>query len=359
MTLLPILAFSFVLSIVLILFSSQISFSPAERGRIVLLFAASLVYLAVFVFIGILVSSRPKTSVTSLVLSLFFWVFFVFLIPNASADFAASFVRVESRDNLDRVLADLDRQRDAAMRQAYKNHRIPEGLSCWYCNGSTDGRFETYGNDRVNFEFIRRQAEISVPIRLEYADRRWSLQKSYLDSLVRQARLGERLSLGSPAGVFRAVASAVCRSDLGSHLKRMDAAREYRETFICNLRAKNIFSSYAWITPADPSTFRTEDELVAMRTGGEFRTSQDYTEWREKQRDMWAAFQKLFTVKLPGDGPQDFPYLDVSDMLRFPDQPPGLFSGLEDSVLGVGVLIAEIVLLFYLGYVAFLWFDVR
>jgi ABC-type transport system involved in multi-copper enzyme maturation permease subunit len=360
LTLLPILAFSYLLSVVLILFSRNISFTAAEWGRIALLFAASLLYLTVFVFIGLLVSSRSRTSVTSLVLCLFLWVLFVFLVPNVSANFAESFVRTQSRDNLDRVLVDLNHEREEKISQACKAQGIPQGGSYWYYSGGVDGGVETYGNDRGTFEQVRRRAEISVPLSLQYADKRWALQKAYLDSLTRQARAADTLSLVSPAGVFRAIAAALCASDLGSHQKVMDRVRQYRETFVRYLEAKNIFSSFRWITPTAPESFLpTEDALIEKRTGGEFPTAQAFYAWASKQKDQWAAFRKLSKVKLPGDVPEDFPYLDVSDMPRFADQPIGLFSTLEDTVLSAGLLLVEIVLLFYIGYVAFLRFDVR
>jgi ABC-type transport system involved in multi-copper enzyme maturation permease subunit len=360
MTLLPILLFSFLLSVVLILLSRSIVFSAVEWGRIALLFAVSLLYLAVFVFLGFLVSSRSRTSVTSLVLCLFLWVVFIFLVPNLSANFAESFVRVESRDNLDRVLADLDRERGERTNQALKAQGVTENLSCWYCSSGLDGEFETYGNDRQTFDLMRRRAEISEPLRIQYADKRWALQKAYLDSLDHQAGVSERLSWISPAGIFRTLASAVCATDLDSHEALMDRTRQYREAFIRFLEAKRIFSSFRWITPAAPeSFFTTEDAAVEKRTGGEFKTAESFWSWAKQQKDQWAAFQKLGKVKIPGDGPADFPFLDISDMPRFSDQPQGVFSGLEASVFAIAMLAVEIVLLFYLGYVAFLRFDVR
>ena len=358
-TLLPILAFSFLLSAVLVLFSHNISFSAVAWGRIALLFVASLFYLAVFVFIGLLVSSRSRTSVTSLVLCLFLWVFFVFLVPNVSANFAESFVRVESRDNLDRVLSDIDKELGEKTNQAFKAQGIPEGWRCWWCSNGEDGYMETYGNARQEFELFRRRAMISEPLRVAYADKRWAVQKAYLDSLARQARAAEALSMISPTGIFRTIASAVCATDLRSYESRMDLTRQYREAFIRYLEGKNIFASFRWITPALPASFQTEDELMEKRTGGEFKTAQAFNVWAEHQKDRWASFQKLFKIKLPGDSPEDFPYLDVSDMPRFPDQPMGLFSGLDSSVLELGLLVIEVVFLFYLGYVAFLRFDVR
>ena len=359
LTLLPVIVFSFLLSGLLILFSRDISFSAGQWGRIALLFGASLVYLAVFVFIGLLVSTRSKSSVTSLVVCLFLWVLFVFIVPAVSANFAESFFGAASRDNLDRVLRDIDKERDAAISAAFKARGIPEGWSCWWCSSGDDGFMETYGNPGDEFEKFRLRASLAEPIRIDYADKKWAPEKAYLDGLARQARAAERLSFLSPTGLFRAVASAVCRTDLASHERHMDRTRQYRETFIRWLRGKEIFSSYRWITPTDPAAFRTEDELVEMRTGGEFKTAREYEDWAGRQTDARARWMKLSKVAIPGDRPDDFPYLDISDMPRFEVREGALLSGLESSAPWLGILLVEAVLLFYVGYVAFIRYDVR
>jgi len=358
-TLLPVLVFSFLLGAILVLFSRDFSFSAVEWGRIVLLFAASLLYLAIYVFLGLLVSARSQSSVTSLVLCLFLWVFSVFIIPGLSANFAESFVRVESRDNLDRVLKDNDRGREEQISQAFKAAGVPEGWNCFWCSGGVDGSIETYGNPRAEFENFRRRAALSEPIRIEGADKKWALQKAYLASLARQARAAEKLSWISPTGVFRTIAAAICRTDLGSHEHQMDVTRRYRETFVRWLQGKDIFSSYRWITPADPGSFMTEDQLVEKRTGGEFKTSREYEAWASQQKDFRSRWLKLSKVKLHGDGPEDFPFLDLSDMPRFEATSGGVLSGLETSVVIAGLLVVESVLLFYLGFIAFIRYDVR
>jgi len=358
-TVLPVLVFSFALSAVLVLFSRDVAFSAVDWGRIVLLFGLSLVYLAVFVFIGVLVSARSKSSVTSLVVCLFLWVLFVFILPVVAANFAESFVGAASRDNLDRVLRDIDKQRDEAISAAFKAQGIPEWVSCWWCSSGDDGDMETYGDNREEFENFRRRASVSEPIRLDYADRKWAAQKAYLDSLTRQARAAETLSLLCPAGIFRAVASAICRTDLAAHAGRLDRVRQYRESFVGWLKGKDIFKSYRWITPADPSTFKSEDELIRLRTGGEFKTEAEFQAWAAKQTDAWSRWTKLSTVKLHGDSPQDFPYLDISDMPRYQEPPGRLLVGLEPSVPKAGALLVAAVFLFALGYVAFIRFDVR
>ena len=60
-TVVPVLVFSFALSAVLVLVSRDVAFAAADWGRIVLLFGLSLIYLAVFIFIGVLVSARSRS----------------------------------------------------------------------------------------------------------------------------------------------------------------------------------------------------------------------------------------------------------------------------------------------------------
>jgi ABC-type transport system involved in multi-copper enzyme maturation permease subunit len=358
-TLLPILVFSFLLSSMLVLLSREVDFSAGEWGRIALLFALSLVYLAVFVFIGVLVSARSRSSVTSLVVCLFLWVLLVFIVPVVAANFAESFTGIASRDNLDRVLKDVDKAREEAIGRAFKAAGIPQGWSCWWCSSDEDGIMEVYGGSRSNYEDFRRRAEISEPLRIEYADKKWAAQQAYLDSLSRQADTAGALSLLSPAGAFRAVASEICRTDLASHARRMDRIRQYRESFIRWFQGKDIFRSFAWLTATDPETFMTEDQLVEKRTGGEFKTEREYDAWASGQKDFRARWSKLSAVKVVGDSPDDFPFLDISDMPRYQDRAGGLFSGLESSVLRLGLLAVTAVFLFALGYVAFLRYDVR
>jgi len=358
-TLLPVLVFSFLLSAVLILFSKNVFFSAVEWGRIGLLFAVSLLYLAVFIFIGLFISARSKTSVTSLVLCLFIWVFFVFIVPNLSAYFAESFVRVQSRENLNRMLENLDKEFGRVQSDRYKAQSISETYNASWRSSGDDGYIETYGNSRIEFEAQRRRSMISEPLRIDYADKKWTHQEAYLESLAHQARVAERLSAISPAGFFRIIAAAICATDMRSHEHEMDRVRQYREAFVRYLQNKNIFTSFRYITPAPPETFLTEDQLIEKKTGGEFKTVQAFDAWAAQQKDARAAWLKLSKNKIQGDQPSDFPYLDVSDMPGFQERSKSLFSGLENSILNIALLLIESILLFYIGYVAFIRYDVR
>lgn len=361
-TLLPVLLFTFLLGSIIVLLSPGVSFGGIEWTRIALVFAASLVYLSVFIFAGIFISARSRASVTSLVACLFVWVCFAFVVPNLTAYAAESFVRIQSRDNLMRVLADMDKAKDEQITNRSKTLPSPDWQMNWYSSGGPwggDGFTESYGCTKSLFEYKRQLAMFSEPLRIDYADKKWAAQREYLESLDRQARAAERISMISPAGVFRLIASALCSTDRRAHEADMDRTREYRETFVRYLRGKNIFSSFRWLTAARPESFKSADELVNLRSGGRFKSLAEYDSWRRGQKDFRAQWEVLYKVKIPGERADEHPSLVVSDMPSFRPRPRSLRLGLEGSVTGIGLLLIEAVFLFYLGFVAFLRYDVR
>lgn len=359
MTLLPIVVFCFLLGAVIVLASGDLAFSAVEWARLALLIAFSLVYLIVFILLGLFVSSRSRTSVTSLVVCLFFWVVLIFLVPNLASTFAESFIPVQSRDNLEAVLKDMDKGTSERIREAVRKLPSPDWNMNWYINGGDDGSRETYGCTASFFERQRREMALSEPMRLDNADRKWAPQKSYLDSLSRQALAAENLSLLSPAGIFRALATAACGTSRADQEKRLDDIRRYRETFIAWLKGKNIFERFEYITPTPPSAFRGADQIIEARTGGKFKTLAEYDAWAEKQTDFRSRFLILSTVKVAGENPDDYPFLNLADMPRFPARPASAAESLAGSAGRLGLLLFECALLFALAFVAFIRYDVR
>jgi ABC-type transport system involved in multi-copper enzyme maturation permease subunit len=364
LTLLPVLVFCFLLGAALILLSRVLTLSVLDWERLVVLTIVSLLYLTVFIFIGLLVSARSSTSISSLVICLLLWVLLVFLIPNLSGYFAESFVRVQSRDNLNRVLADLDKEMTAKLEEFAKTLPEPESsyftyIDYRYYHGGEDGLKEMYGCLRSIFQRERQLSAYSEPLRIDYAEKKWASQRAFLDSLDRQARIGNNLSMISPAGVFRIVASAICATDRRTHERILDSARRYRETFVDYLRGKDSFRSFSWITPTPPESFPTADAIVEKRTGGEFKTLKAYADWAVRQKDSFERYQKLQKVRVRGDQPSDYPYLNVNDMPAYAGNPISLLVVFESNIMRLGLLIIEGIFLFYLGYIAFIRYDVR
>jgi len=356
LTLLPIVLFCYILSFILILHSPNISFSAGDWGRIILLFLASLLYFTVFIFIGLLISARLKSSITSIIVCLFFWVFFVFIVPNLAIYMAESLKKVQSYDNLQYVLQDLDKEFQNKCDEYSKTLDAPDWRMNWNMDRNTDGRIIVSGNTKSMMEHYKKKHEFTEPLRIDYADKKWGLQKAYLDDLDEQRNFADMISLISPSEVFRLVSASLCRTDVTSHYRFMDRVRRYRDEFIDFFRDRKIFSSFIYFTPQPPDTFMTADEIVRIRTGGEFNTFDEFREWLKTHTVTFVALRK---VEIPGTIHSEYPYLVLSDVPVFQWQSSNILADLMQVFIKVAALIIVSIILFYLSFLSFLRYDVR
>ncbi|MCE5249213.1 ABC transporter permease subunit, partial [bacterium] len=229
-TLIPIILFCYTLCAVIILLSPNISLTSTEWLRVGLLFVVSILYFTLYMFIGLFISTRTRSAATSIVLCLFAWVVFVFIVPNLSVYASQSLMKVESRDNLSVGLSELDREFENKVEEYRKKIGFDPSLGFGSWGTYDDGHFELGGQSPEFMDFQRRTCQYSEPLRIEYADRKWMLQKRYLDQLDRQRKRAETLSLLSPTELFHLIASSVCRTDVQSHYHFLDIVGQYRET---------------------------------------------------------------------------------------------------------------------------------
>jgi len=356
LTLLPIILFCYILSIIFILISPNIQFSAGDWGRIFLLFFTSILFLSIFIFIGLFISTRIHSSRVSIIVCLFFWVFFVFIIPNLSVYMAESFVKVQSQDNLQYVLNDLNREYGKKCNEYAETLEQPDWGMHWNYNVGNDGFRELYGSSKSRFEYYRQYIEFTEPLRIDYADKKWAFQKGYLDELDRQKILAETISLISPSELFRLICSAVCRTDVSSQYRFMNRARLYREEFINYLKDRKIFSSFLYFTRQPPETFKTADEIVRIRTGGKFKNLKEYEEWARANNWTFAPLRK---VDIPGTNSGAYSFLDLSDIPMFQWQSGGLLTNFKESLFKISALVFLSILLFFLSFLSFIKYDVR
>ncbi|MFC1528703.1 ABC transporter permease subunit [Candidatus Latescibacterota bacterium] len=292
LTILPIIIFCYILSAIIILFHPDISFSPDEWIRIALIFFLSLIFFTLFGALGLLISSRVRTSVTSIVLCLFLWVAVVFVIPNMAVYVAESFLRTDSLDNLSYTLDVMEKEYNEECKQYRDTLDQPDWWMHWNMKTRDDGYMELAGSTRSLMELYRTIHQFTQPLMIDYADRKWALQKAYLDKLDRQRKFAEKLALLSPSEMFRQVVSALCRTDVLAHYRFLERVSEYREEFIQFFRDEKIFSSFEYFTRQNPDTFMTADEIVRTRTGGRFQTNQEYRVWASANNGDFSPFME-------------------------------------------------------------------
>jgi ABC-type transport system involved in multi-copper enzyme maturation permease subunit len=84
------------LGTVLLAFDPDVRLTPDRLGRLGLILLLSLLYLAFFLSLGLLVSALTRRAATSIIVLLFAWALLVFILPNLGTLAARRFVRVPS-----------------------------------------------------------------------------------------------------------------------------------------------------------------------------------------------------------------------------------------------------------------------
>jgi ABC-type transport system involved in multi-copper enzyme maturation permease subunit len=334
-TLIPILIFCYLLSSLIILLSSDVVFSSGEWMNILILFIISLFFMVTFVMIGTAISSLVRYSSTSIVICLLSWIWFVFLEPAIVNHGVESFVKKKLYENISHALDEIDRDYYTIVWNKYQETIQEEGIQStflWYVDGGEDGYFETSGTPIETMEFERRMRTWSESVRIENADRKWAIQKEYLDGLIRQARWQQYLAWLSPSMIFEQVSAGLCRTDLDAFLNFMDDVLTYREILIKHFKNNGWFESLRYIT-AQPV-----DQIVTFEEFERISKSNNIP-------DCWSNKYN--------------PTLDLSDIPMFRYQAAGLPDLINQGLLRIIALLAGCIVLFVLTQWSFNNYDIR
>jgi ABC-type transport system involved in multi-copper enzyme maturation permease subunit len=350
LTLVPVLVICFLAVLLVIQLSPAVQFSAGDYGRIGMLLLISLVYFAFFVFLGGFISSRVKSSKTSIILNLFIWCFLLFLLPNAAAWLGKNMVPVEDYKQLQFETGEIDREwknvQEKEVDKILKNENLRQS-----------GAHHTYSGDfmvfapRATVEYDRRREELSVPILMNNCTRKWAIQSAYLQKIYRQERTMRYLTCLSPAGIFRHIAAALCRTGIDSEVHFMTRARQFQDDFYGYYVQNRIFQSYAYITPQKEENLPADMEGVIAQE----------QEWQEKFASKVNASN--YSDYLHGDildfGRLGFEYLNTQSLPRFNCPPLMLGSDLYGQLYLIAGILIICLLLFWFSYMSFIKYDVR
>jgi ABC-type transport system involved in multi-copper enzyme maturation permease subunit len=351
LSLLPMLIFSFGLCLLVILFYPSIEFGSSEWVRIGLIFIFSVVFLLLFMILGLFVSSRVMNSGTSIVICLLLWVTLLFIIPNMANYSAISFIRVGSVDNLNHEIVELENEFQKKLWDYNKNMPQPDWALTWYYEASYDGLKMIGGATK---SFMEREKSINMfsePLRIQYADKKWAFRKYYISKIEKQQRAAKYFSFLSPSEVFKESVSGLCATDFESHNYFLDQIRTYREILVDYFKINRLFGSYLYFNQQDPDKYMTADEMVNFRTNGMCKSLEEFN---SKYGD-W----KYLTVDIPDSRPWAWKPLDLSSLPKFIYKPKNVVADTRRSLLYLGLLMTLIVVLFYFSFRSFLKYDVR
>jgi hypothetical protein len=107
------------------------------------------------------------------------------------------------------------------------------------------------------------------------ADKKWSIQKNYLDDLVRQQNWQQRITWLTPFGLFRQSIDALCRTDTQSFLKYLERVRYYRETFFRYYTDKKLFESFSYFSIEPFEMLMSVEEINAIGQNNYWKTLEE------------------------------------------------------------------------------------
>ena len=263
------LVFSLLVALLFLFLSPYVVISLSDWARIGIFCLVSLIYMSVFFTLGMLFSTWVGRTTTALILTMFFWVLFVLIFPRASAFAVSKLLPVKSDahvsnegyihllsskrgdpsehrlhalwENFERELEDFKKKRNFKL--SFNGSTGSWTLICHEYTGSFAGPLDQLPTFH---EFLDFQEELNI----QYADEVGRLRKEYLiQNPIRQAKLTQQMSSFSPAVVYWHATAILAGTDLDTHLRFLDEARQYRRELIQYLRDQNAFASEAWYNP--------------------------------------------------------------------------------------------------------------
>ena len=200
------------MNLLLISTSSAVQLGAEEWGRLGIIMGIAMLYLCLFLALGLLVSARVKQSAVSLVVLLLIWVSFVIFMPNTLASIASRFSPVRSYD-------------------AFQEDRRQTRRAI----------LEVYHTQREKTEDPSKRMLISGEYVTKDAEQDGRLRQEYLSERISQVRRAREITRISPIAVTQHLLEIFTGTGLARHLQFVENVqlydREYHEFIVNTERA--------------------------------------------------------------------------------------------------------------------------
>ena len=214
-----------ILASLLIVRFFSVPLSGADWGRLAALISISILYVTLFVILGVLISSLTKGSSVSFLLSLVMWVAFVLIIPRAGVMAAGSMVNVPS-------LAEIEGIRDGYAKDVW-NKFYKESEQRWmeteHENSSQD--MDEDEADMRMWARMKQEDSARKVVQLDIDAYEQRIKEDWQNRKQVQQRLGFSLSRISPASAFQLAAMSLAGSDIDLKSRYESSLSEFRTEF--------------------------------------------------------------------------------------------------------------------------------
>jgi ABC-type transport system involved in multi-copper enzyme maturation permease subunit len=286
-----------IVSLVIATTSNIIYLSGLEWLKILVVVILSLLYLSIFVFLGILVSSRATGSANCMVVLLLVWVSLVILIPSLGRTASGMFSKTPTRVELNKKLFESERQ-------IWDNE-------------------EKFGPNAGNSFADTNDPRMNLPARARLynalSNTKNQIVEDHHNRMMAQALIGRNFTCLSPAAVYQRAAEAVAGVGIGRCANFYQQVKRYQKNLKEFVRSRDA---------EDPDS----RHLI-------------FDEDNSRGAFDWSTISKK---------PVDF-----AAVPKFEEQDAGIGESLRLAVWNIGLLVLFNLFFFAGAFVSFLRYDVR
>lgn len=285
LTLLIPFTMSLVLGLFVILLNSRVAWAGTDWATLALVFLGTVIYVFLFLVLGVFISARHHSSSASIMTSLFVWVVLILVVPNLSPYLASLISPAPSQIKTDREISrltdverdDLGRKfMDERLREIVKKYPVlAENLS----EAEAKARTERDPAFREAYQARTREVEAAWSEANRIQNEKARVLREDVDRKVgAQIKLSAGVSMISPLADFTYMATDLTSTgtmNLG-HFRRLSddiwgpAYRQYVRGRIAALQKQHPAVDW-WNTPVDVSDmprFQYREEALAARVKG-------------------------------------------------------------------------------------------
>ncbi len=287
-------------SLIIVGISVPFMYTAGSIVRVILLFFISMIYLSVFAFLSLLISSLIHQSSLSLLTLLVVWVCFVIIVPNTSGILSDKFSKVPSEYEVAKQIGPMIKKQ------------------IWARIGKVMERVRT--GELTTEEAVRHETDQAFDQGQEDLT---SHYESYYHAMDQRASLARNISRVSPAALFQFSTDDIAGTGVDREKEFLREAREYSAVY-----DGYILKKVGKLTPVSQWSFMTNVEL-----GGK-------------------------NIMLSSPRPVEYQG-DMSDFPQFSDNPSPMVRSLQNAMFDLAGLIFWNLLLAVLAFRAMLRTDVR
>ncbi len=252
----------FLLILVIFLITPWITITASVLMSLFEFFIASLLYVLLWIALGMLISLIAGNSSTSLITSLAAWVIWMIVLP-------AAIKMIVGPTHFNQEKKQVRMLHNEIMSEYGNKHWEIYSKTVWPLISNL--KFSTYGGgpdnppiflpNRDTFREIKKLQNTLNPLKMEFADRKYRVAEAhFLNPYRDKVHLHSQLAYLSPASLMETMMMRIAETSHDTYFRFLQQTIHYRSEVIQYFQSKNVFNSYRWFS-VEPTPFGPEHPI--------------------------------------------------------------------------------------------------